>query len=126
MATNRTPSRGPIPRDVGLPRTVPKPSPTTPTTTNSNDIMQVVADLWFKYVQIPLYQIGLGNPNIRFIVVTCATAGLIWYLRPKAFFFEKTSQPRPSRIKDPSDPNAVVLDWILFSIFMGSISVLFI
>jgi len=118
--TSRTPRtpRGPIPSDLG--------NGTTPTTSDSNGIMDKLAHLWFKHIQIPLHQIGLGNPNIRFIVVTCATAGLLWYLRPKAFFFEKTSQPRPSRIKDHTDPNAVVLDWILFSILMGSLSVLFV
>jgi len=91
---------------------------------STNGFSQTLSDFWLYNLEIPLDQIGLGNPNLRFLVVTLATAGLLWWIRPRAFFFEKTGKARPNRIADRDNPDSVVLDWVLFSIFMGSISVL--
>lgn len=85
-----------------------------------------VADFWWEYVEYPFIQLGLGNPNVRFLVVTLATAGLLWLLKPRAFFHPQTGEARPSIIRAGRVPDAVILDWVLFSIFVGSLTVLFV
>ena len=85
-----------------------------------------ISNFWFQYVEFPFIQLGLGNPNVRFLVVTLATAGLLWWLKPPAFFHPKTGKARPSVIRAGLVQDAVVLDWVLFSIFLGAVTVLFI
>ena len=84
-----------------------------------------VSDFWWNYIELPLYQIGLQNPNLRFLAFTGATAALLWWFKPEGFFNEK-GKPRPSVVYDEKDPNAVIMDWAMFSLFIGFASVLFI
>jgi len=76
---------------------------------SSSGFAQTLSDFWLYNLEIPLYQLGLGNPNIRFLVITLGTAGLLWWIRPKSFFFEKTGKPRPNRIAQRDNPDSVVL-----------------
>lgn len=97
-----------------------------PVAATPDPLTKEVDHFWWNYVEYPFISIGLGNPNLRFIAVTLVTAGLLWFLKPKAFFHPKTGKPRPSVIRAGFTPDAVILDWILFSIFIGSLTVLFI
>ena len=103
-----------------------RPVATTTPKIAADQTGEKVADFWWDYVEYPFIQLGLGNPNVRFLVVTLATAGLLWLLKPRAFFHPQTGEARPSIIHAGHVPDAVILDWVLFSIFVGSLTVLFV
>ena len=83
-------------------------------------------DFWFHYIEMPIQQLGLGSPSIRFTVFSLGSAVALFLLKPPGLFDQKTGKPLPWIVIDDKSPNAVLFDWVLLSLLIGSMSVLFI
>ena len=84
-----------------------------------------IANFWIEYLEQPLELLGLDNKWKRFFVVSSFSALIIWLIKPVGLFNEK-GKPYSWLLTDRENPNAVPLNWLTLSLFIGGLSVLFI
>jgi hypothetical protein len=84
-----------------------------------------LAELWASYVERPLGYIGLlqSKPK-RFFVFSLATAGILSVMKPQ-IMYDSDGKPFPNSIMS-GEQNAIPFDWVSASLFVGTISILFI
>lgn len=87
---------------------------------NNNPLLK----LYDNVILYPALKLGiLGSPVKSFVTVSGVTALSLLYFKPQSLFDDK-GKPRAWRALHPGDQNAVPLDWISLSLFIGTVAVL--
>jgi len=87
--------------------------------------MDKIGEAWFKYVESPLSMLGLMTSKIsRFSFFTIAAGSAIWLMKPRGLF-DKDGKAKEWQVwSDKAD--SVPMNWVVFSLFIGGLSILFI
>ena len=83
----------------------------------TKDTKPSIAEIWHNLAEKPFMAVGLfDRPGLRFVVVSSVTAGILYLTRT----------PETQQTALSSKFGGIRSDWIIVSLLMGTLSVLFI
>jgi len=88
--------------------------------------MSLSDKVWYYGIEQPLHSIGLlERPYARFVVFTLAAYGCFLYFKPKGLY-TKEGEEKTTKLLDPLNENAVILNAKATAALIGMTSIILI